>query len=132
MNKYIIIGVLILALIIYAYVKGKNKGPGEEDLPMDMQPTNVGDGKGWNVGNYTDALHKDIYSYGMRNDKIWLDTVILSNSQLGAIYNDWNKRYYSKDKETITQAISGEWAIAPKVQNAMTTIVKRLESLGFN
>jgi hypothetical protein len=100
---------VIIVLIIYFVGKraGKKYIPSSVDLPSD---TPTGGNYTFNPGPYTDALYQDIYEkVGLRNKQAYTDFLNLGNSQIVAVYNDWNKRYYSEDNETLTQAIDGEY-----------------------
>jgi hypothetical protein len=100
---------LLLVMVLGVYFLGRKSGkkyvPDEVELPPDTQP---GGATNFNPGPVTDAIYRDIYSWGLRSTQPYRDALNLSNSQLVAVYNDWNKRYFQKDKETLPQAIAGE------------------------
>jgi hypothetical protein len=105
--------------------------PKDVELPGDVQP--VGQGSSFNPGAYTDALERDIYGkLSTRSSKPYNDVLALSNSQVVAIHNDWNKRYYHKHKETIYQALSREYTIWNLFWlNAAGALMARLASLNL-
>jgi len=125
---------VIIVLIIYFVGKraGKQYTPSEVELPPDV-PT--GGNYTFNPGPYTDALHEDINEmWGLRDKKAYTNLLNLGNSQLIAIYNDWNKRYYSEDNETLTQAISGEYfgISVYDWRPIVTQLLDRLKALNLN
>jgi hypothetical protein len=112
---YVIIVLMIVVAIIYFMGKyaGKATPPEVVRLPNDTNP-----GLTFNAGPYTDAIHKDIYAgiFTGRTVKPYNDVLLLSDSQLVAIYNDWNKRYFKDDNENLIQAMRSErssfWSIS--------------------
>lgn len=129
------VAVLAVALIIYFAGKkaGKATLPQEVKLPSDTQNQNRQENPTFNPGPYTDAIYQDIYEVlGMHNKAPYVELLKLSNTELVAVYNDWNKRYYSKDKETIVQAIKGEWTIWNFESDIrMKSVVDRYNALGL-
>lgn len=132
---YIIGGaILLIALILYlVYRAGKKYVPGPVILPPDTQPGGI---TTFNPGTYTDAIHTDITCYFcVHSSTPYADANALSNSQIVAIYNDWNKRYFEEDKETIVQAIKKErdtFGLNFAWQYSAGTLITRFESLGLN
>jgi hypothetical protein len=105
----IIITVAIIAVVLIIYWRGKKAGeretPKEVPLPTDTQGGNVT----FNPGALTDALHDDINEmFGIRDIEPYRELLTISNSQLVAVYNDWNNRYYLDDNRTLPQAIKHE------------------------
>jgi len=135
LKVYIIVGLIVLAIVLAIFFFGRYKGkqytPDTVQLPPDTQglstPSN------WNPGTITDALHADLYSvFALRNYQIYDDTAALSNSQLVAVHNDWNKRYFNEEKETLRQAIDAEVTAFDTGLRARMNIVKdRLKTLGL-
>jgi hypothetical protein len=140
MRNYIIIIVFVIVVLaaIGLYMLGKKKGkdyvPNFAILPSDTQPNNPGGGQQtvFNPGPYTDALHSDITTLLPHDSQPYKDVLALSNTQIVAIHNDWNRRYFNEEKETLRQAISAEysawnyswWSVAG-------ALVDRLRSLGL-
>ena len=103
----IIVGIIIVAVVlIFFFGKGKGKkwAPDEVKLPPDTQ-SGSGD---FNPGPYTDDVKKEIYAWGFRDSTPLEKINALSNSAFVAVYNDWNKRYFTKDNETLVQAVEKE------------------------
>lgn len=135
---YIIAGaILLIALILYLVFRaGKKYRPSTVILPPDTQPGGI---TTFNPGTYTDALYNDIVCWFCTRDiAAWQDLLELSNSQIVAVYNDWNKRYYEKDKQTLVQALKGEYTTSIIFGTALDwkdladTVVARFQSLGLN
>lgn len=134
--KWWIIGgaILLIALILFlVYRAGKKYRPETVILPPDTQP---GGATTFDASSYTDAIHTDVTCYAcLHSSAPYADANALSNSQIVAIYNDWNKRYYQEDNETIVQAIKGErdtFGLNFAWQYNAGTLVSRFQSLGLN
>ena len=115
-NKGIVITIFIILVIIgVIYYLGKGAGkkyvPNDIVIPPDTQSS--GSPSVFNPGPYTDAIHEDLDEiWGVHEAKPYAAANKLSNSQLAAIYNDWNKRYAKDfDSKTIIQAIEDEKTI---------------------
>lgn len=135
--KNVIIGIaIILVVILIIYFLGKRKGkkytPQEVELPNDTQGASVP--LNWNPGTITDDIFEDLDEVaGTHSAMPYNNALTLSNSQLVAVWNDWNNRYFeSFDNKTMTQAIQGDssfwnyaWALATE------SLVKRFDSLGL-
>lgn len=127
--------VIILVIIGVIYYSGKSAGrkyvPDDVVIPPDLQ--HPGDPKTFNPGPYTDAIYEDVSCYFcVHSSTPYTSAMKLSNSQLAAIYNDWNKRYAKDfDSKTIIQAISGEYTLNVLSGWAQATadLVTRLRSL---
>jgi hypothetical protein len=126
----IIIAVLTIAVIAviwyWAYHSGKKYVPKDVVLPVD---SNTGD-QTFNPGKYTDIVYNQVYGFIMfaHNNELLQSVANLSDSQLVAVYNDWSKRYFEKDKETMTQALEGEvWPGDPSWSAIKDGIVSRLK-----
>lgn len=134
-NKNILYACLgIIAIALFIYIMGrrsiKKQAPKDVKLPADTQGVNVP--KNWNPGPFTDALEQEIYGHGLRDAQPYNDVLALSNSQLAAIHNDWNKRYYTEDNETLRTAIEAEkttWNYS--WTTASGAVIERLKSLGL-
>jgi hypothetical protein len=131
----LIVMVSIIIIIVIVYILGrrsiKKQIPKEVELPSDTQS---GNSSNFNPGPYTDAIYEDITEiFGTRDSKPYQDLLGLSNTQLVAVYNDWNQRYYSKSKETLTQAIAKETTIWNYSWLSVAgTLINRLKSLNCN
>ena len=129
--KIILVVVVVIILLIFVYKKGRKWVPKQVKLPPDTQP---GGAINFNPGTYTDAIFKDIDCvFCTHKIKPYADLNALSNSQLVAVYNDWNQRYFSEYNETIVQAMSGElsflgytWAQTVKL------VIERYKSINLN
>lgn len=125
--------ILLIIILIYVYYQGKKYRPSTVILPPDVQP---GGATTFDPSTYTNAIHTDVTCYFCMHDSTpYADANALSNSQLVAIYNDWNKRYYEEDSETIVQAIKGErdtFGLNYAWQYIAGTLISRYESLGLN
>ena len=133
----IVIGVIIALIIIIFFigkVAGKKAGPQNVSLPTDIQAQGTVIAN-WNPGPFTDNIKTE-------TDKSWFslwnpvstapfcDADALSNTQLAAIYNDWNQRYYPSVNKTIVQAIQNmstanfeAWGCASSIVSRITSII---------
>lgn len=129
-----IIIVIVVVLIIYFWGKrnGKKYTPKDVTLPADTQGTGVP--LNWNPATITDDIHEDLDEIvGVHSAIPYENAITLSNSQLVAVWNDWNHRYFNDfGNKNIVQAIKSEtslwnydWALATKA------LVERYASLGL-
>lgn len=107
--KWILLAIIITAIVIYYFGKkaGQAVAPKTVTLPGDI----IGPGGNqFNPGPYTDGMYNDIYGglFTPRDSTPYANALNLSDSQLVAVYNDWNNRYWAKDNETIIDALNGE------------------------
>ncbi|HTN47196.1 MAG TPA: hypothetical protein VL098_12680 [Flavipsychrobacter sp.] len=67
---------------------------------------------GFDPKPYTDAVHEDIYSsfWVSRKHQPYKDLLSLADCQLIKVWNDWNNRYFSEDKQNLKQALDDEIA----------------------
>ena len=130
---YAVMVAIIVILIIYYMGKsaGKDTPPRAVVLPNDKNPL-----PNFNPGPYTDAVYSDVYGGILkpRDIKPYQDLNNLSDSALAAVYNDWNNRYFSKDHETLTQALEGEWLafFSTDFRTMRDAIVSRLRKIVTN
>jgi hypothetical protein len=127
-----VVGAILLLLLVYWLGRRswRKEAPKDVKLPSDIQgegtPTN------WNPGAYTDALRNELYGWGLRSAKPYNDVLALSNSQVVAIHNDWNRRYHYEYKETLRQAIEKEKTVWNySWVTAAGALIDRLKSLGL-
>lgn len=129
-KKYILIGVVVLVVGYYIYRQGKKYVPKDVVLPPDIQP---GGATNFNAGSFTDAVYDDVYCYFCLHSATPYNNILtLSNSELVAVYNDWNKRYFSKDNETLVAALLKESSINQIWLNAVKNVIERYKSLGLS
>lgn len=115
-NSGLIITIVIILIIVgIIYYVGKHAGtkykPMDIVIPPDIQaPGTPGI---YNPSPITDAIYEDVSEkFGVHETEPYAAALKLSNSQLAAVYNDWNQRYSEKfDHKTIIQAIQGEYTI---------------------
>lgn len=135
LKVYIIVGLIIVAILVAVFLIGRHKGkqytPSTVKLPSDTQGIAVP--SNWNPGTITDAIHYDVYcKVCFRSTQPYTDAAALSNSQLVAVHNDWNQRYFSENKETLRQAIEAEYsALNSAASTAMGIVTDKLKSLGL-
>lgn len=134
-NKGIVITIFVILVIIgVIYYIGKGAGrkyvPDDIVIPTDTQ--SPGTPSNWNPGPYTDAIFQDLDEvFGVHEAKPYHAANQLSNSQLAAVYNDFNKRYSKDfDSKTIIQAIESEFTIwNQEWANIAGALVQRFKSL---
>jgi len=104
----IVIVIIIIIYLIYRAYKKKYVQAKDVVLPPDTQGGNI---TNWNAGSYTDAIYNDVNDVFTPHSSLPYESANkLSNSQLVAIYNDWNARYKSKfDNKDIIDAVLGEF-----------------------
>jgi hypothetical protein len=133
----ITVGVIIL-IIIAIFLLGKYKGkqwtPEAVKLPTDIQPNYVTGNSEWNPGPITESIYDELNGFSPRDSTPYNNALALSNSQLVAVNNDWNKRKFKDfDNQTIRQALAKEYTIWNySWVSATSTLVDRLKSLGLD
>lgn len=135
--KWVIIAIIVLLIIIYiAYRQGKSYRPGAVKLPPDIQGNSGNSGGGlFDPTQYTDDIWTDIDCIFCFHDPApYNKALTLSNTQLVAIWNDWNRRYYEKaGNKNFCQSIDGEggYTSSQAWYNAARTLHDRFISLGL-
>ena len=117
----IIFGLILLFIVIFFIGKsyGKNESPNEIPDQSDLNPD--GYGKTNNSGQtskttfdptfYTDDLWNSIDGVnvlGLRRSEPYINFYGLSSTNFAKVLNDWDKRYYSKNHETLYTALRNE------------------------
>lgn len=104
----IVIAVIIILYLLYRAYNNRYVPAKDVQLPSDTQAGGI---TNWNPGQYTDAIFEDLDEVaGVHEAQPYTEALNLSNSQMVAIYNDWNQRYKSKfDNKDIIAAIEGEF-----------------------
>lgn len=117
-HKGLIITIIVIMVIIaIIFFVGKKAGgkyvPNDILIPQDTQAP--GTPLNYNPGPVTDAIYEDLDEvWGYHSLAPYESALKLSNSQLAAVYNDWNKRYAEKfDGKTIIQAMEDDFSIIP-------------------
>lgn len=76
----------------------------------------------------TDQLYEDIDGLAGHSSSLYETLAALPAMDLLVIYNDWQDRYYHKDKETLIQALDNEtywWSDSANVK----TIISKIQSV---
>ena len=125
---------IILALIAIIFIWGRSQGskykPKDVPIPPDLQ--NPNDPKTYNPAPITDAIFQDLDEvFGVHNSAPYEAAIKLSNSQLAAVYNDWNRRYSQKfDHQTLIQALEGDFSVwNSNFEYTVKDLVLRLKSI---
>lgn len=131
--KWVIIAIIVLIIVIaIAYNRGKSYRPGSVALPPDINP---GDSTTFNPTQYTDDIYNDLSCwFCVHSVKPYDAALRLSNTQLVAVWNDWNRRYYEKfDNQNLITAINGDYSFSNGLfNNSGNNLVVRLEGLNLN
>lgn len=128
-KRYIFVIIVAGGILYYVYTQGKNKSPKDVVLPPDIQPNGASN---YNPGTITDRIYNDINCvFCLHTSAPYDEALKLSNSQLVSVWNDWNKRYWKKNKETLSAALLGESSINQIWGNVTKTLVDRYKSLGL-
>lgn len=139
-RTWLYIGIAFIVLILVFFFIGKAYGKSLPPKPVTLPPDGSGSGQGGAqlsegaVQKLTDDLYEDIYSWGTRNSEPYIALLALSNTDFVRVYNDWNARYYFKDKETLKQAIGGEvFSITSfTFVNLKDNLMQRFQTLGLS
>lgn len=127
---WILAAIVLLVIIIIAYKRGKSYRPQQVKLPPDIQ---TGNPDTFDPTNYTDSIFRDIDCVACTHDSgPYNNANTLSNSQITAIWNDWNRRYYQKWSMDMATAMCGEWTYWNiNWANAVCTLYNRFKALGL-
>lgn len=123
--KFIILVLVLVFVFTYAITSQITKAAMEASLkknvnvPLDNikvstdttgKETIVGAVSSENISQITQALRDDIYdtSFLGHDSDLWWKVSLLSNSDMGAVYNQWNKDFYSEHSESLVKAIKNE------------------------
>lgn len=101
-----------IALILVFFFIGKSYGKSIPPKPVTLPNDNgssTGQAPDIKIMQITDALKEDIYSWFTRDSAPYVELMGLSDTDFVRVYNDWNARYFSKDNQTLKQAIEGEF-----------------------
>jgi hypothetical protein len=139
-RTWLYIGIAFIVLILVFFFIGKAFGKSMPPKPVELPPDGSGGGEGGAqlteaaIQKLTDQLKDDIYSFGTRNSEPYIALLALSNTDFVRVYNDWNARYYNEDKETLKQAIAGEYFSVTSFTfaNVKETLMNRFQSLGLS
>lgn len=133
---YLFAGGLVLLLIFFLIGKayGKSMPPKPVEVPEDSGGTSGAQLSDAAIQTLVNDLKEDIYSYGTRNSAPYVTLLALSNTDFVRAYNDWNSRYYQLDKETLKQAIAGEWFSSTSFTfaNIKDDLMTRFTNLGLS
>lgn len=100
----LLLGVFVVAWLITRKVTASI-------VPQSALPDDVGltQCSAYDPKSLTDRIYNDIYcKWCFRNTAPYVELLALSKCEFVKVHNDWNKRYLSKDGETLRQAINGE------------------------
>jgi hypothetical protein len=131
---YSIIAGIVLILVFFFIGKsyGKSIPPGKVPLPDD-NGNSTGQASDSKIMRITDDLKEDIYSWFTRDSAPYVELMGLSDTDFVRVYNDWNARYYSKDNQTLKQAIEGEFLSSTSFTfyNLKPQLMERFSRLGL-
>lgn len=102
--KYVLIGVIILALLLYIYFAGKRAGkigkPNIVGLPKDIGGTPIA---GNQIREISTGLYDDMEEtpWSGHNYTYYNEWVKLSDTGFVAVYNDFNEQYSSLGEGTL-------------------------------
>lgn len=121
---YAVGGIVLVAIIFAMITMSKNNNP---TAGTKTYTDENGNQVSFNPRPYTDNLKDEIYSYRtsvFAIQKPYEDLYNLNDTEFALVAEDWNKRYYQLDKETLRQAIYNEWNIS--LQTEIQDKFKRL------
>lgn len=157
-NKYnwqAVIGLLLLSwFVLWLITRSAVKLVSSNATPSDANILIGGNSNGMGTGSsiintfapegWADSLKADIYSgaFTERDHRLYDSLAKMSTDKLVAIYQVWQDKYYSKDRETLIQAMNGEhygngwfegglFGGLPTTKN-VATIIDKLRSAGLN
>jgi hypothetical protein len=124
------IATAVLLIVIYAItsaITGGIKAAQDTKIISTVPPD-----PNYNPAPLANALYKDIYEiFGFRDKQYYYDLVGLTDAQFVAVCTYWNQNYYSKDNETLKQAINGE-VLGIELASTLKTLNARFTNLKIN
>jgi hypothetical protein len=131
-SKPLQIALVVGALLFFVYWQGK-KAEKEKDLfnnpypePGGAVPTN------WNATPLANDLHNvldGLFTSAYEKERVFAKVAILTNNQLTELYNTFNKLFYEKSQETMTEWIANEYNYA--LSSDRNKILSTLRSLNL-
>lgn len=139
------LGVIIIVAIIYFTAKSAGKRKAAKDLKNDLiAPISGISGQQINnVARLNDRLKEDIYSKAnwlggvlfnpTRDIEAYQLALVLSDTELKQMHNDWLARFYDEDNETLKVAIANEkdLTVTGSFRNIRDSLVEKLNRLGL-
>lgn len=118
---WIVVGIIAAIALIIFFIANKPPEIKEGTVKFKDSEGNVVE---FNPKPYTDDLQANIYAWNeevpLRDTTLYENLYNLSDTEFKLVAQDWNKRYYAKDKETLRMAIFKEYflgEIGDKLQN---------------
>lgn len=118
---YAVGGIVLVAIIFAMITMSRNSNP---TAGTKTYKDENGNQVSFNPKPFTDDMYQAVYGYVNSDQKPYENLMSLDDTQFTMVAEDWNKRYFSKDKETLRQAIYGEWFIS--LQDDIQARFKRL------
>lgn len=118
---YVVGGIVLVAIIFAMITMNKSSNPTKGTKTYKDENGNV---VSFNPKTYGDDMYQAIYGYVNLDQKAYENLMKLNDTEFTMVAEYWNKEYYSKDKETLRQAIAGEYFIT--LQDDLQNRFKRL------
>jgi hypothetical protein len=140
-KKQMVIGLLVFAAILFIYFKGKAAGKLGKAKKVKLPNDIIGGGSntdpntgqiinGSKIRSISVALHDDMNGYNVTGHDMtpYKDWVTLSNTGFVAVYNDFNKQYFSEGNGTLK-----EWIVDEMYRDSLVDdiILPRMASLNL-
>ena len=107
-TKYIVIGVLVLALLAFVYFTGKKSGNKQKPKPLKLPNNGSGIPEDWSPVNDVVRLYEAMDGMGTDEEAIYWVLTGKTDDQLAAIYNEYGNRYGEDLIEALRDELSGE------------------------
>ncbi len=130
-NKWLIIGCLVSLILIFFMGKSYGKSIPPPNVDLDGKTDN----EGYLVSQLSDAdiryiterVFKDMEGlnwFGDHENELWYEVANLSDRDLARLINEWNKTFYKRHNEKLSEAISNEHFI--DVGELITALQRRI------
>lgn len=138
--KKIVVGLVILLIIYIIYRQGKKSGElgkvKNTDIPIDVYNGGNVLVDGAKIREMSTLLHDDMKGVNVFwNDDLFQNLAKLSDSELVALDNDFNERYYNEGEGTFKEWINSQqfwWYSGSLAELVNEVILPRMAGLNLN
>jgi|GEM_PF-1610906 len=130
--RWTLIAIVVLLLV---FLVGKALGKNKAFKPIKLPDNGQGIPVGWEPQMFAlvTELFKvmdGLFTTSVDKENAWVRLNVLTNDQITAVYNEFNRQFGKKNKGTLTDWIADEkWTAIGSIQNQL---VSRMKSIGLD
>jgi hypothetical protein len=129
--------ILVVAIILAAvYLSGRRKGKEQAYEYVPLPDGGASIPSAWKDGNLKEIVAEladrldGVLTWDIEKEKSFATLMALTDDQLTAVYNEFNRQFEHKGQGTMTQWIVDEWSVS--IVTIRPALVKRLRTLGLS